>query len=372
MLAPVQTSATSQGPAAGRHVSPAPPGLPVPTHTGEPPAQLTRPSSHGLGGVQLAPSTQPSTHVPAPSQLFPLPHGVPSGAKPSEGHATCVPSHVSATSQAPSAARHTVPAACTVSGGQAAWLPSHTSGTSQAPAAGRHTSPAAAKASGGHASLVPSHVSATSQGPAEARHTVPAGCPAHGRAASQSVPVTQMPPQQISPAPQRSRTTHSPSSHAASWQGPPVHDAGSHAPPSSGPPSGGGMPASILGTARQPASGSQNSPAAQRLGSPAAKHAPPTQRAAAQVAAGAGQSASAVHSAAHSSEPSAPHSGGTQRPAKHSVASGAPGAGHVTARQSRVRSTVMAWAPSMRTRTRRCARTPPDASINDAVTSYMP
>ena len=64
---------------------------------------------------------------------------VPLGWKPLAGQLALVPVHDSATSQAPTAARHTVPAGCKLLAGQEALVPVQLSATSQAPVAGRHT-----------------------------------------------------------------------------------------------------------------------------------------------------------------------------------------------------------------------------------------
>src|SRR5262249_40447190 len=117
--------------------------------------------------------------------------------------------HVSATSQAPAAARHVapalpaacwqssfvpshwsvvqalpssaqlVPAGCFASAGQLGPFPRQCSVASPPPAALRQTVVDAAKASAGHVVLVPVQASATSQVPAEPRHVapaLPAGC----------------------------------------------------------------------------------------------------------------------------------------------------------------------------------------------------
>jgi hypothetical protein len=88
-LVPVQTSATSQTPAAARHVNPA---LPA--------ACAHVPAWH-LSVVQTFPS---SVHV-APSTIFA-----------SVGHASADPVHLSSTSHSPTADRHTKLAGCFASG----------------------------------------------------------------------------------------------------------------------------------------------------------------------------------------------------------------------------------------------------------------
>src|SRR5947199_300108 len=123
-----------------------------------------------------------------------------SGRWASAGQVVATPSHVSATSQAPTAARQTVPAfpagcwhvgplppqtslvqiwpssvqglaGANTSWGQAALEPVHVSATSHSPADARHTVVPGRKPSAGHASEMPSHASATSHGPAAGRQT---------------------------------------------------------------------------------------------------------------------------------------------------------------------------------------------------------
>jgi hypothetical protein len=60
------------------HELPAPTGVPVSAHTGDPVLQAMKPTSHGLPtGVHDAPAWQ-VTHMP-PAQTMPEPHEVPSG-----------------------------------------------------------------------------------------------------------------------------------------------------------------------------------------------------------------------------------------------------------------------------------------------------
>src|SRR5581483_6238701 len=102
-------------------------------------------------------------------------HSVPALLTTSLGHEVELPSHVSATSHTPDAARHSVPALLTTSLGHDLEPPSQVSATSQTPAAARHWVPAAATPSLGHEPEVPLHVSATSHAPLPLRHKVPAG-----------------------------------------------------------------------------------------------------------------------------------------------------------------------------------------------------
>src|SRR6516165_7494835 len=90
-------------------------------------------------------------------------------AKPSAGHWVLVPVHVSATSQAPTAARQTVPA---LPGGcwQAALAPLQVSVVQTLPSS-VHVVPLGLKASAGQAALVPVQFSARSHSPAEGRQT---------------------------------------------------------------------------------------------------------------------------------------------------------------------------------------------------------
>src|SRR5439155_22802862 len=93
-----------------------------------------RAPSGGTGSPAQVPFVQASSAV----QALPSSHTVPSGLKPSDGHAALVPVHVSAMSHALAAARQTVPAATKPSAGQALLAPSQLSATSQGPALARH------------------------------------------------------------------------------------------------------------------------------------------------------------------------------------------------------------------------------------------
>jgi hypothetical protein len=148
VLLPVHVSATSHGPAAARQVVPA-----LPARCEQMWSLLQVSVVHGF---------------PSSVQAYPV------GRFASAGHATFVPSHVSATSQSFAAARHTVPALTFASAGHAAELPVQLSARSHTPAAARHTVALDRKASVGHAVLLPVHVSATSHGPAAARQVAPA------------------------------------------------------------------------------------------------------------------------------------------------------------------------------------------------------
>src|SRR5439155_193204 len=91
----------------------------------------------------------------------------------SAGQVALVPVQASATSHAPAAGRHTVPAwpaGCW----HASLLPSHWSSVHGLPSS-VHAVPLACFASAGHAALEPVQVSARSHAPAAARHTVLAG-----------------------------------------------------------------------------------------------------------------------------------------------------------------------------------------------------
>src|SRR5204863_327607 len=131
VLAPVQLSATSQGPAAARHVAPALPAgcwqkLLAPLHSS---------ALHGLpSSVQAVPAglfaparraaddpvqCSAGSHSPAENR-----HVVVAGSNASAGHVVLVPVQFSSTSQGPAAARQTapaLPAGCW----QALLLPSH-------------------------------------------------------------------------------------------------------------------------------------------------------------------------------------------------------------------------------------------------------
>src|SRR5438093_1454054 len=146
-IRPSQLSATSQGPALGRHT-----------------AVLFASAGHSASvPVQVS----AGSHAPAEAR-----HSTVAGAKASAGQSSFTPSQLSATSQGPALARHS--AVLFASAGQAASVPVQVSAGSHTPADGRHSTVAGAKASGGQETLVPVQVSATSQPPAAARHSVPA------------------------------------------------------------------------------------------------------------------------------------------------------------------------------------------------------
>src|SRR5205823_3154335 len=179
--------------------------------------------SSGTGSPAQVPFVQASSAV----QALPSSHTVPSGLKPSDGHAAAAPVHVSAMSHALAAARQTVPAATKPSAGQALLAPSQLSATSQAPAAGRQT--AVLFASAGQVALDPVQVSATSHAPAAARHTV--ALEANWQEAVQQEPGVPFPaprsqssPGSVVPSPQAAPglSGTAPMDHACAW--PSVHD----------------------------------------------------------------------------------------------------------------------------------------------------
>src|SRR6266852_3264717 len=142
--APVQRSAGSQGPAAGRQT----------------PVLFTSAGQLALAPVQLSAGSQ----VPADGR-----HTVEAGWNASGGQSLPTPSQLSATSQGPAAGRQT-PVLFT-SAGQLALAPVQLSAGSQVPADGRHTVEAGWNASGGQSLPTPSQLSAASQGPAAGRQT---------------------------------------------------------------------------------------------------------------------------------------------------------------------------------------------------------
>src|SRR5439155_24715878 len=93
--------------------------------------------------------------------------------KASAGQLALAPVQVSATSQAPAAARHTVEDGSKPSAGQSLFTPSQSSATSQGPAAARHWT--VVLASAGQAAPAPVQFSVGSHTPAEPRQTVEAG-----------------------------------------------------------------------------------------------------------------------------------------------------------------------------------------------------
>src|SRR5439155_4490848 len=118
---------------------------------------------------QVTPAPSPASVVHG---LPPSVQAAPFACSASAAHEALAPVQVSATSQAPAAARHTVVAGWKASAGQAALVPSQVSATSQTPAAARHTVPGGVFASAGQAAPLPVQNSARSQAPAEARHWV--------------------------------------------------------------------------------------------------------------------------------------------------------------------------------------------------------
>src|SRR5437764_441746 len=91
----------------------------------------------------------------------------------SAGQAALDPVQFSAVSQTPAEARHWTVLGRKPSGGQSLLTPSQLSDTSQTSATGRHS--ALLLTSAGHAAFDPVHVSATWQAPAAARQVVPTG-----------------------------------------------------------------------------------------------------------------------------------------------------------------------------------------------------
>jgi hypothetical protein len=209
-LDPVQASASSQSPAAGRHSlvlgSKFGPHVPAPSHVsglsqtvslGSPhvvpvtaaasagqlpaPSQLSAASHSSTAGRQLVvDGSWLERHVPAASQLSGSSHDVsagspqvvPVGAKESAGHAPA-PSHCSATSHAPASARHSVVVGSLFARQEPDAL--HVSGLSQTVSlALPHAVPDGSNASAGHAPA-PLQFSATSHAPASARHTTDVG-----------------------------------------------------------------------------------------------------------------------------------------------------------------------------------------------------
>jgi hypothetical protein len=147
LLVPLQFSAASQGPDAGRHGTNAPATL----------------SAGQLADVPLQLSARSQTPVAAR-------HSVPDGTNSSVGHDLLEPSHVSARSQMPAALRQVVPTRATPSAGHAALRPVHVSATSQRPVAERQVVPAVERTSAGHVTATPLQFSAGSHGPVDGRH----------------------------------------------------------------------------------------------------------------------------------------------------------------------------------------------------------
>jgi hypothetical protein len=168
---PLQTSATSHGPADARHDVPDALG-PVATHTATPVVHEVVPFWQAFAVAHATPGMQVVAHTPAALQLPPV-QAVPTGAYAFAGQDATVPLQSSAGSQVPVEARQEKPDARSVSAGHAAAVPVHISATSQVPAAARHVTEAAAKAFAGQVVAVPLQVSATSHPPAAAaRQTV--------------------------------------------------------------------------------------------------------------------------------------------------------------------------------------------------------
>jgi len=361
---PSQTSATSHIPAASRHGVPALAGRNGAPHTGLPELHDTVPIEQGLAVGQSAPGVHVLLQTPIPSQ------------KPTE---------------------QPVPSETNASIGQSALPPLHDSATSHVPAAARHTPPGA-NVSTGQVGLEPSQTSSTSQPPAAARHPVPAGWPAQGTAEQLAA---QVPEQHISLSAQRADRTQASSKHSAFSQGPATQVAAEQAPetqpvvasaapslgaqrgptpvvhaasfgvlsqrvetqrsivqekPSSQSASPSQLPASMrttlpspaTGIGKQPAPGWQYSPAGQLVGAEPSRHTPLTHTGRTHDVVLL-QSSSSLHSLTHSSLPSAPHSGSTQVPPRHSVAAAlSPAPGQLTPRQSRVSTASTTRLPSSR------------------------
>ena len=149
VFVPSQVSTGSQAPADARHTTPAwPAGC---WHESFAPSQTSSvqglwSSVHAvpfgsfasLGQTASLPvQNSARSHSPAAGR-----HSVLEDAKASAGQSSLVPSQVSATSHTPAASRHTVAADCFASAGQSVLVPSQLSAASQAPAAARHTVPA--------------------------------------------------------------------------------------------------------------------------------------------------------------------------------------------------------------------------------------
>jgi hypothetical protein len=180
---PLQTSGTSQAPAAARHVVPA--GATVSAHTIDAPVQVSATSQLDTAGRQTVPagtsaSGGHATELPVQrstaSQLSAaLRHTTPAPTSVSAGHVNDDPSQTSAMSHGPLAFRQIVPAIAAVSSGHSGLAPVHRSVTPQIPIGGRHVTPFPISVSAGHAALMPVHVSAMSHVPAAARHSVGLG-----------------------------------------------------------------------------------------------------------------------------------------------------------------------------------------------------
>src|SRR5438093_226560 len=106
---------------------------------------------------QVVPSQAPAVHWSLQVVVLPSSQVVPLAWKPLAGQKGLVPTHVSATSQAPWARRQTVPAAAKPLAGQVVLTPSQNSATSQAaPKLGRQSVPAL-PAGCWQTAVVPSH-----------------------------------------------------------------------------------------------------------------------------------------------------------------------------------------------------------------------
>ena len=121
----------------------------------------------------MVPTHWPPWQLSPDVQMLLSLHGVLSGCATSAGQAAVLPSHVSATSQAPAAERQTVPLATNAFAGHVLLEPSHVSAVSHTPAADRQT--VVLFASAGQSAVDPEQLSARSQAPADDRHTVEAG-----------------------------------------------------------------------------------------------------------------------------------------------------------------------------------------------------
>jgi hypothetical protein len=114
---------------------------------------------------------------------------VPDRLNTSTGQAADMPVQVSAMSQTPAEARQLVPDGLNTSAGQAADMPVQVSAMSQTPAEARQLVPEDLSTSAGQAVATPLHVSARSQLPADARHVVLAARGAHAPFVAAPAPV---------------------------------------------------------------------------------------------------------------------------------------------------------------------------------------
>src|SRR5439155_5018147 len=182
--APSHSSATSQGPAAGRHcamlLASAGHAAPVPvqcsarSHSPAEARQTVLDGSKASAGQAVLDPVQVSSTSQGPADARQTAAAFPAGC----WQASLLPSHSSRLHGLPSSV-HAVPAGFFVSAGQLAPVPVQCSAGSHSPAAARHSTLDDAKASAGQTVLVPVQVSATSQSPATARQTAaafPAGC----------------------------------------------------------------------------------------------------------------------------------------------------------------------------------------------------